>query len=95
MRLKWCLLNRSQVGQILIIGRKLPLINLTQGSSTNDTPISWSFSTCSTSLGARRLQQLLQCLLQRILLKMSLLTFLQDIFLHLVSPSSNPLLTAF
>ncbi|MBA0624605.1 hypothetical protein Godav_009938, partial [Gossypium davidsonii] len=66
IRLKWCLLNRSQVGQILIIG-----------SSTNDTPFSRSFSTCSTSLGARRLQQLLQCLLQRVLLKMSLLNFLQ------------------
>ncbi|MBA0624608.1 hypothetical protein Godav_009938, partial [Gossypium davidsonii] len=54
-----------------------PSINLTQGSSTNDTPFSRSFSTCSTSLGARRLQQLLQCLLQRVLLKMSLLNFLQ------------------
>ncbi|KAG8493087.1 hypothetical protein CXB51_010365 [Gossypium anomalum] len=46
-------------------------------SSTNDTPISQSFLTYSTSLEARRLQQLLQCLLQRVLLKMSLLTFLQ------------------
>ncbi|KAG8493091.1 hypothetical protein CXB51_010655 [Gossypium anomalum] len=62
---------------ILIVGGKLLSINLTQGSSTNDTPISRSFSTCSTSLGAGRLQQLLQCLLQRVLLKMSLLIFLQ------------------
>ncbi|MBA0837799.1 hypothetical protein Goarm_009921, partial [Gossypium armourianum] len=77
MRHKRCLLNRSQVGQILIVGGKLPSINLTQGSSTNDTPISRSFLTCSTSLEARRLQSLLHCLLQRVLLKMSLLTFLQ------------------
>ncbi|MBA0566811.1 hypothetical protein Golob_011591 [Gossypium lobatum] len=65
------LLNISHAKQILIVGGKLPSINLTQGSSTNDTPVSQSFSTCSTSLGARRLQQLLQCLLQRVLLKMS------------------------
>ncbi|MBA0776190.1 hypothetical protein Gotri_011220, partial [Gossypium trilobum] len=76
MRHKRCLLNRSQVGQILIVGGKLPLINLTQGSSTNDTPISQSLLTCSISLGARRLHPLLQCLLQRVLLMMSLLTFL-------------------
>ncbi|PPS14712.1 hypothetical protein GOBAR_AA05881 [Gossypium barbadense] len=46
MRHKMCLLNRSQVGQILIVGGKLPLINLTQGSFTNDTLISRNFSTC-------------------------------------------------
>ncbi|MBA0624606.1 hypothetical protein Godav_009938, partial [Gossypium davidsonii] len=72
IRLKWCLLNRSQVGQILIIGGKLPLINLTQGSFTNNTPISRSFSTYSISLGARRLQLLLLCLRQQVLLRMPL-----------------------
>ncbi|MBA0575095.1 hypothetical protein Golob_027682, partial [Gossypium lobatum] len=76
MRHKRCLLNKSQVGQILIVGRILPLTNLTQGSSTNNTPISRSFSTCSISLVARRLQLLLQCFLQRVLLRMPLLTFL-------------------
>ncbi|MBA0566810.1 hypothetical protein Golob_011591, partial [Gossypium lobatum] len=55
---------------------KIPLINLAQGSSTNNTPISRSFSTYSISLGARRLQPLLQCLLERVLLRMPLLTFL-------------------
>ncbi|KAH1064814.1 hypothetical protein J1N35_029801 [Gossypium stocksii] len=67
------LLNRSQVGQILTVGGKLLLINLTQGSFTNDTPIFQNFSTCSISLRARKLQSHLQWLLQQVLLKMPLL----------------------
>ncbi|MFQ6640088.1 hypothetical protein Gotur_016502 [Gossypium turneri] len=95
MRHKGYLLNKSQVGQILIVGGKLPLTNLTQESSTSDTPISRSFSTCSISLGAIRLQPLLQRLLQRVMLRMPLLTFLLVKLLHMVTPLLNLLLTTF
>ncbi|KAA3452887.1 hypothetical protein EPI10_008985 [Gossypium australe] len=37
MRNKRCFLSISQVAQKLIVGEKLALINLTQGSSMNDT----------------------------------------------------------
>ncbi|MBA0566814.1 hypothetical protein Golob_011593, partial [Gossypium lobatum] len=37
-----------------------------------DTPISRSFLTCSISFGVRRMQSLLQCLLQLVLLRMPL-----------------------